>query len=146
DHMGNLIMIWSDKYKTGINKIDQQHEKWLSLIEKLSDSLLIGKTDENLDSIFEEAFEYTQTHFAFEEKLMEQHGYPAIEKHRELHQQMIDRLKYIKDRIDEINQSESKHLLKKQITRLSKIFYDWLIIHIEHEDQKYVPFIKEQPE
>jgi len=41
---------------------------------------------------FERAYTCTQTHFAAEEQLVSQHGYPATAEHKVYHQELIKRV------------------------------------------------------
>jgi len=135
-------MVWDNKYETGIKEIDKQHIKWLSLITDLLDALLKNTIKQNIDYIFDEAFEYTQTHLKYEEELMVKNNYPDLKKHKELHNNMTVHLNNIKLKLEDAKYIESNQLISEEIIELSQMFQNWLINHIETEDKKYVPYIK----
>ena len=85
---------WSDRYAVGIEIIDQQHQRLFRLIDQLAWGIDAGKSEKVLTSIFDELADYTRSHFATEERLMAESGFPGSaghgEKHRELESSLAD--------------------------------------------------------
>lgn len=54
-----------------------------------------------LGKVLNELIDYTKTHFADEEQLMEEHGYPDYEKHKETHAELIEKLLELRAKFDE---------------------------------------------
>jgi hemerythrin len=132
-------MIWDAKYETGIIEIDKQHKKWVKLTKTLLDALLTDTVISHIKSIFHDAFEYTNTHFVYEEKLMVECNYSDIEMHTKQHKKMIEMLNEFKNRIEAAPSDTSA---TSEMVQMAKVFHDWLFKHIENEDRKYVPCIK----
>ena len=75
---------------------------------------------------------YTATHFAAEERLMQQHAYPAIAKHKVEHAALVKQALEIQK-----NFKEGKALPQN----LLQFLKDWLMKHIVGEDKLYGPFL-----
>ena len=75
-----MLWQWDESLSVGINVIDAQHKRIVQYINELAtardngDRATIGKV---LDGMID----YTVTHFAFEESLMERAGYPILREH-----------------------------------------------------------------
>jgi hemerythrin len=135
-------MFWDKKYETGIKIIDDQHMQWIFLTKKLLDAMLTGTIKEELDVIFWETFQYSQTHLKYEETLMEQYNFPGLKRHKELHANLLIHLESIKSKIE--SNLESEESSSEDAINLCQVFQKWLIDHIENEDKKYIPFINKE--
>ena len=83
---------WKQEYSTGIARIDQEHKQ---LIERIN--LLYEQLDHTLDILtIETMLGEIQTdisaHFAFEELLMHEAGYPEFKDHKEDHEKLLDQI------------------------------------------------------
>ena len=76
------LLVWQDDLNIGIDVIDQQHRRieMLNHLHVAQASMRRAAVGEVID----EVVDYTMSHFAFEEELMEEAGYPfcAAHKHR----------------------------------------------------------------
>ena len=123
----NKKAVWDDKYLLGVRKIDKQHKKLFEVYNKLYDL----NDDENLrremKKILYEFSDYMEKHFKDEEEYMASINYPDIKKHKEIHQQIIDKLSTI------ITSKDNLSILKSKL----KIFVKrGLVDHITDEDIK----------
>ena len=77
--------------------------------------------------------DYTLTHFAFEEALMERAGYPILKHHKLVHQSFAQRVQDHKKNFDE----------GKDVTRqLLGDLQIWLTSHIKRDDQDYAVLVR----
>jgi hemerythrin-like metal-binding protein len=76
--------------------------------------------------------DYARSHFHFEEKYMEQLGYPHLIEHRRLHRDFENQV------YNYIRQIEAGTLILN--TSLLKVIKNWLLEHILSEDKKYSIF------
>ena len=81
---------WNDQYSVGVANVDEQHKKLVGYLNDLFEALNVGKGKEILDSILDNMVEYTQYHFATEEKLMKLHGYPGYDDHKKKHDKLAE--------------------------------------------------------
>ncbi len=119
---------WDDSFNTGIELIDFQHRKIVSMINDLHSSSANSEYAV-IDDVLERMREYVAEHFKFEEELMHAANYLFTETHIKLHQRFLGRL----DLMTQQHQS-GEHIS----TELSEFLSSWLTHHIGHEDQDYV--------
>ena len=88
---------WKEKYSVGIKKFDDQHKELLRIGRDIVSAF--EGTEEGIDQydhiikLLNELKDYTVYHFESEEKAMEKADYPKLEKHKEVHQKFVDKLK-----------------------------------------------------
>ena len=124
---------WQETYSIGIEAIDQQHRKWIDIINSLHDSLIKGeKVSEITLEILDEMIDYCNYHFSFEEEYMERIGYPGFGVHKRIHGDFLNDLRQY--RADE---KSGNFVLN---TRLMKTLMNWLTDHIMTEDKKIQSF------
>ena len=80
---------WKPEYSVGIEVIDKDHQKLLSLINQFQTAVNYRTGEEFEKEALDAVLDYTKTHFKREEDLMEEHGYPDFEAHKALHRKMI---------------------------------------------------------
>lgn len=123
---------WSDDFNTGIHIIDVQHKRIVEYINQLDD---VSKTHDRhmLMEVLVNLIDYTLSHFAFEESLMEEAGYEASSIHKQTHDAFRNRIREIRKRFD---------AGKDVADELSQLLNTWLIGHIADDDGSYVPYVK----
>ena len=79
------LLIWQDDMDTGIDIIDGQHRRIVEMINHLH---VTQKSMERfaVGEVIDELVDYTLSHFAFEEELMEEAGYPFSAAHKRVHE------------------------------------------------------------
>ncbi len=127
---------WKEEYSVGIDSIDQQHKKLLSLINQLQTAVDYSTGEEFEREALDELVAYTKDHFSYEEGLMEKNAYPDFVAHKAQHVKMIRKVEdvlaeYDKDR--ETAMSNALDFLKS-----------WLITHINGTDKEYSSFLIEK--
>jgi len=83
-------MMWKEKYKIGVDLIDQQHEE---LFRRVSEFTRIIRSEENWDARIDKVKEtmafmkdYVVDHFNEEEAYQAKINYPELEAHKKLMQ------------------------------------------------------------
>lgn len=135
-------MLWDRSYEMGIKEIDEQHFRWLQITEKLLDSLIDGSLKTGVYGIFDELFDYTNYHFSYEEDVLAANHYPDLEKHKDLHRELVVRLRDIRTRLINSNYQESTGVVSGEIIELVDLCRAWLIEHIEQEDKACVAYLR----
>lgn len=123
---------WQKGYATGIDVIDGQHKVIIDYINRLETPVKEQNRDE-VSTILLGIYEYINIHFSYEEKLLEQSGYKFIESHIRGHRRFIERLESFRQRFD------AGGCIGRE---LHNFLHRWLISHIAHEDQAYVPAVR----
>ena len=127
------LLTWSDKYSVNVKQFDDQHKKLVNMVNELHDSMKIGKGKEVLEKILAGLIRYTSTHFADEERLMQQHNYTGYEQHKKEHNLLVIQVLDLQK-----NYRGGKAILSQQVMTFLK---DWLQKHIQGEDKNYGPFL-----
>ncbi len=119
---------WSEGLNTGIEVIDLQHRRIISMINDLHDRSPVSEVTA-INHTLQRMHDYVTEHFSFEEELMRAANYPYLNTHIRLHQRFITRL----------DAMEEQHSCGELPTHeLSSFLTSWLTHHIGHEDQDYV--------
>lgn len=120
-------IIWSNDLSVGIEIIDSQHKRIVDYLNELDDARL-KHSREVVGGVIEDLIDYTQSHFGFEETLMEEAGYPYVNAHKKIHELFIRR----------INEYHDRFKLGDDVTEeLHRTLTNWLVNHIKREDNDY---------
>ncbi|WP_076416605.1 GGDEF domain-containing protein [Shewanella sp. UCD-KL12] len=121
---------WDSHYITGLNDVDEQHHKLVSLINRFGcqiarDQLVL----EDIEAVLSELWDYTQHHFSDEEALMRQKGVDARHVAEQIkdHQYFLNEILEYRACISIQNRETLKGLLK--------FLTQWLAFHILGADQ-----------
>ena len=131
------LITWDDSYALNIPSIDQQHKKWVGLLNALHQSLF--EYDDNhavLDNLIQELKEYTIYHLKYEEELFDRYNYPHAESHKKEHNNLTNKILEL-----EKNPDEDSFIVNTEAFNIAK---DWIINHILTSDKKYEKFLKEK--
>lgn len=82
-----------------IAEIEEQHEELVNLLNGLNDAVKNHEPTNNIYQIINKVISYTEMHFADEERLMVQSGYPEIAKHKAMHKELTKDACRLKDRL-----------------------------------------------
>lgn len=126
------VLNWVPELDTGISEIDTQHKRIVDYINKLND--LRGSPDRAaLGDVIGETVDYTLSHFAFEESMMESAGYMFSGPHKKVHDLFTRKVAEMQTRFDAGEDvSDELHAM------LSR----WLFNHIRNEDHGYIDAVK----
>ena len=133
--MSNSIALitWNERLSVKVKAVDEQHQKLVQLLNELHDAMLVGKGQDALGKILDDLLQYTMTHFAFEERLLSTHGYPAFPKHKAMHDALVKQVTEFKERFDKGSIGLSVDMLE--------FLKSWLVNHIQGVDQAYAPHL-----
>ena len=88
--MGALA--WRDEYNINVATIDGQHRKLADLVNRLHHTAATGGSSKAITACLQELIGFTRLHFATEEQLMLQYGYPDYESHKRKHNFLMAQL------------------------------------------------------
>jgi len=133
--MKNLI--WTNNLNTGIDVIDNQHKRIVDYINKLYSVHNSNASKAAMKEVIDELVDYTLTHFAFEEGMLEDYNYAQLDEHKALHEQFAAQVRDLRDRFESSDSAS---------VELNNLMVTWLFNHILHEDAKYVPIVPRAPQ
>lgn len=126
------FMNWDPSLNIGIDIIDKQHQRIVEYINKL-DHVVRGKEQshsymDDLQSVVNELVDYTITHFAFEEEMMQKANYQFFNAHKKVHDVFTSKVASHQEKLKN-GEDISKELMSELKT--------WLINHIKRDDRDY---------
>lgn len=124
---------WKDEYSVGIESIDNQHKKLLLLINHLQTAVTHSTGEQFEREALDELVDYTRTHFAYEESLMEENGYPDFETHKAQHEDMVNKVEKVL--------AEYQRDQETAMTNAIDYLKNWLINHINGTDKQYSEYL-----
>ncbi|GHV69341.1 hypothetical protein AGMMS49928_11240 [Spirochaetia bacterium] len=130
--------LWDDSLSIGIKKIDDQHRQLFDAVNNLIDAVEQGRGKDELKKALDFLTNYTVTHFADEEEIQKQYGYPDFENHHRIHESFKKMAVALAKEFLEAGTNEA---LVKEVKRK---FGDWLVTHIKGQDSKLGVFISQK--
>lgn len=139
--MSTPYFVWdAELYSIGHATIDQQHQRLLSVLNRLYE-LMHGEggisNTAGTAAMMQELTYFIVEHFAFEEQLMQESDYPLerLARHRAEHNGFILKVQSFEERL----QAGDASVLADMLPYL---YGDWLIQHICVSDMDYVPYLR----
>ncbi len=125
------LVEWDPAFSVGSARMDADHMRLLSLLNRLYDAWQGGEEADELGWLFDELISYADTHFAAEEMALKTRNYPRLDKQRADHARlkasvMEFRSRYLGGGQPAVLNEEMAHFLKS-----------WLLEHILGEDMLY---------
>jgi hemerythrin-like metal-binding protein len=128
------LIAWNSAYSTGIQKIDEQHIKFFSLINTLFDALQAEQNRKVVGAVLKELQEYVMHHFTTEESWMKLYNYPNLDDHKLEHEEAVKKVNKLVLEYERDYQTVDIDLLK--------FLSEWLKNHILQVDMKYIPYFR----
>jgi len=125
---------WKDYYEIGVNFIDLDHKKILTVMRDLRDAITDGNLEECSclsDSMIKEA----ENHFINEEVFLEKVKFPGLKEHKKYHEELLIQAKQVKEICEGVNKD---HDLMECFEAMKK----FLIDDILHGDLQFVSFLE----
>jgi len=125
------IIIWNDKYLTGIEIIDSQHKNIFKCVNNLFDAIEKLEIKEELLEKIRCIDFYTTEHFDTEEKYMLELNYPGYLEHKKTHEEF--KKVYEEIRYNYVYKKDTVYVLA---VHLNHTMADWLDYHLQNEDRR----------
>jgi hemerythrin len=129
------LITWDKSYSVNVKRCDEQHQKLFALMNQLHDAMRVGAGGSVVQKVVRELNDYTISHFAAEELLLERFGYPGLAEHREEHQRFVAKVNQFRDDLEQGGGTSSVAVLE--------FLKDWLARHIKQTDRKYSSHLNE---
>lgn len=134
--MDDQIIAWDERYSVGVPSIDSQHKKLLEIANDLYKACRTGSADKAFADAVHGAVDYVKVHFAFEEGLLQAHGYPDFAAHKKEHEA------FVLDVIRQVQEFTSgKPFVPNAFVRSLR---DWTLQHIAMTDKRYSVYLAER--
>ncbi len=127
---------WESSFSVNVPEIDEQHKKWIKIINELHDVMVDGNLKEVIEApgkALTEMRDYTRHHFLSEEEFMKKINYPDFSSHKQIHDKF-----YVEVNQLYLDVTEGKTVLN---TETMSMLTTWLRDHILKEDKKFIEFV-----
>jgi hemerythrin-like metal-binding protein len=122
---------WKPFYSVGDPTLDEEHKRLLGIIDDLYGAVHSGNQHEQVQKVLDSLTHYTMTHFDHEERIMQSCGYPRLEPHKIMHDEMRRRTLELKTTPDAVAARDLLEFVK-----------NWWVRHIQNQDKTYAPYIE----
>jgi hemerythrin len=131
-------MQWTEDLSVGIDEIDSQHKELFNRINNLVAAIKQHRCKDEIDGTLRFLEEYAETHFAYEERSMQDLHYPAYAQHKAHHAQYLEHLSELKREAEAPRVKGSYYDLS---VTANQMVVDWIIDHIMKVDKKFGEFL-----
>jgi hemerythrin-like metal-binding protein len=112
----------------GVRDIDDQHRALVDILNRLGDVVQGEQPEWDESAVLDELVRYTETHFRFEETLMQKVGYAQAAVHEQQHQDLVRQVLDMASRLTRGDHPEAEELVV--------FLRDWLTAHIMGTDRE----------
>ena len=126
---------WSKSLSVNVGSIDREHQRLVDLVNQLYTAMREGRGNTAIGSVLDELITYTASHFANEEKLMREAGYPAYDEHKAAHEALVAQVLETKKKFAQGT------ALSQEVMSFLK---NWLVNHIQGMDKRYGPHLNKK--
>ncbi|MBK4720572.1 hemerythrin family protein [Azospirillum sp. YIM DDC1] len=130
------VITWRRQLSVGQPSIDEDHKHLIEYLNEL-DAALNSRSfmPVRVAKILMKLLEYTQQHFAREEKIMQAVHYPKFEEHVRQHQEAVRTL-------SELSAVFTRDPTHQNAERIYTFTANWLVHHIIMQDTQLTPYVR----
>jgi hemerythrin-like metal-binding protein len=131
------IFPWNSNFETGLQSIDEQHQKLVMLLNTLTNSLINPETTE-IKTAFEDLVSYAELHFSEEEKIWAEFlpDDPWLTSHQFRHAEFLPKIMDIKNTFN-------KTTIIDAVEHTVRFLIRWLAFHIIDNDKRMAFVVNE---
>lgn len=131
-----MAIQFEDSLKTGNELIDTQHRELIARVNRLTEECKPGTEKTVAAQLLGFLMDYTNVHFADEEKLQEEHKYPLLDAHKEQHTAFVKAVEALEEMlVEEEGPSEAF------VAAVKGNVVDWLLNHIMVWDKQVAQYV-----
>lgn len=121
---------WSEELSVGIPQIDEEHRRFIGLVNELNAAIAGRDPKSQVEALLNAIVRDAHAHFAHEERLLAERGYPEAEQHAVLHAGLIIQ---ITAALHDIRDTEWSRFWIETGLAIRKV----LLEHLFHEDMRF---------
>lgn len=125
---------WTQDFAIGMPYIDEQHKTLFRHAEELYAAMAAGQGRAVVGKTLDRLIEYTEGHFAAEERLMRMHAYPGLTVQVAEHQALAKKVKEFA-----ADHEGGQVVITVQLLQFLR---NWLETHIKQLDMKFGAFLQ----
>lgn len=124
-----IQITWQPSYEVGNEVIDRQHRRLFALGNEVLNAVMSKQPKGDIELMMDELVTDIAEHFSSEEEIMDSHGHPLSDSHKDIHANLLERVKDMRTRFSR-DQLPAGELI-------GFITYDVIAQHITKEDLKF---------
>jgi hemerythrin-like metal-binding protein len=128
-----MFIQWKEELALGNALIDTQHRMLMLLCRKLDIAIKTGQPHQTVLRVMLEVKKFAEFHFASEQNLMHEIGYPEVERHSRIHNNLLIEL--------QVQFSKMQHKVEFPEDVLYSL-HAWLHDHVLNEDLPIAQYVK----
>jgi len=128
------LITWNESFSIELNIIDQQHKKWIDFINVLYSSFKNEVPKDDINENISKLLDYTDYHFGFEEKYLEDFNCPKQDDHKLAHEKFLNTIKMHQNLFNDGDYNA--------VYKLVIFLNSWVLHHITVDDKAYVDCFK----
>ena len=132
-----MYIEWKEEFNLGNRLIDTQHQMLVLLCRKLDIAIKTKRSDSTIQMVMRELQKFVEFHFASEQNLMREIGYPDLSRHTRIHNELLIEMQIELRRI-----RHHKEFPDDVLYALS----EWLTAHMRDEDSKIAAYVRNSTE
>lgn len=126
------LIDWDDSLSVKVERIDQEHQKLLAMINNLNEAMKNGRGRAVIGDIVRELSYYAREHFRTEEMFFDMHAYPDAARHRAEHAAFVEQVRDFEEGYVAARLSLSVEVMN--------FLSGWVKNHIRGSDLRYSQF------
>ncbi len=132
-----MKIVFDESLRTGNERIDSEHQELIDRVNKLVESCEKGTEKMTAIKTLDFLMDYTEFHFADEEKLQKEVGYDKFDQHHQMHEDF-------KKSVGELHEmlEEEEGPTDAFVQAVNKNISEWLVNHIQGWDKAIADFIR----
>lgn len=132
--MSKHHLIWNESlHCIGIAAIDDQHREIIERVNRISDAVDRGTRHDAVQEMMDDLILFACEHFALEERLMTEYGFPDLEDHIAEHLGLVQQLNNLRNALRTPNPTKA--------ALVSAFITDWAELHILQSDKEFADFL-----
>lgn len=137
NHKNKHRLVWNEElHRVGVPVLDDQHREIIERVNLITDAVHHGCKDEEVHDLMDDLILCAYEHFAFEERLMGEYGYPDMESHVAEHFDLIEQVRNMR-KLLRIPHPE-------KIPLVLAFLADWAESHILQSDKEIGTFLADR--
>ena len=125
---------WDESLATEHYAVDRQHQELIGMINALYDDIVAGRGKATTQETLKALSLYVVHHFAAEEELMTESGYPESAKHKAEHEKLTAK-------VGRISADYGSGALILSVS-LARFLIEWFFHHIRQMDQRMISYVR----
>jgi hemerythrin len=132
-----MKITFDESLYTGNELIDGEHKELIDRVNKLVESCEKGTEKVTAVKTLDFLMDYTEFHFADEEKLQKEEGYDKLDAHHEKHEEFKKAVDELRDMLEEEEGPTAAF-----VEAVNKNVINWLVEHIQGWDKAVAEYIR----